>query len=230
MILAAVPAYRRADFTFTDAWLSAWSMFFVVGFALIALEGAFFMKAHHIRGALPYVVAFVATGIMAAISSAIVTTDDFQFTLPMRCREEIAGHSLMYWTARMIGAAGLFTCLYGVIGSATWPFIRKYYEDPDYGLQLRIPNGRVIIALQMFRGLVTTIVLFPLVTAFRTHFLSTVAALALLLAATMAIGPLTMAPRWPTLLRMIHAVEISLFAILYSLVLYAMFVTPDIPA
>ncbi len=81
---------------------------------------------------------------------------------------------------------------------------------------LRVPGGPTIIVLQTVRGLLTTMTLFPLIAIIPASDMIWWLELSLLLAAIMAIGPLIMATRWPARLRLIHAIEISVFAVVYS--------------
>ena len=98
------------------------------------------------------------------------------------------------------------------------------------GLELRVPDGRTMIGLQMFRGLAIAIVLFPLLISLRASVIGGIALVSLLLVGTMAIGPLTMAPRWPIKLRLINIVEFSLFCLRYAVVACWLFVPSAKPA
>jgi hypothetical protein len=197
-------------------WLSLWTIIFIVGFALIALEGAFFMQSPEIRRISQFVVAFIAAGVVAAISAALVSSNSFEFTLANKCRVLLAQRSGMEWIMRFIGVAGLYTFFYIAIGSATWPFVREYYENPDYGLALRVPDRRLLILLQMVRGMLTTMALVPMIAAIPAYDIGWWFRVFLLLAAIMAISPLVMAIRWPAKLRLAHAIEILLFALVFS--------------
>ncbi len=129
-VVAAIPMYLSAQLSFLDIWLSLWTIIFVVGFALIALEGAFFMQPPEIRRVSQFVVAFVATGVMAAIVAALTSSDGLEFSLADKCRVLLAERSEKDWIVRFAGVAGLYMLVYVVIGSATWPFVREYYSDP----------------------------------------------------------------------------------------------------
>ena len=165
VVAAAMPMYLSPQLSFWDTWLSLWTIVFLVGFALIALEGAFFMRSPEIHRISQFVVAFIATGVMAAITAALVSSNSLEFTLADKCRVLLAERSGKDWAMRFAGVAGLYTFVYVAIGSATWPFIRGYYEDPSNGLALRVPGGQVIIVLQLVRGLLTTLALVPLIAA-----------------------------------------------------------------
>ena len=216
IVAAAIPMYLSTQLSFLDTWLSLWMIMFVVGFALIALEGAFFLKSPEIHRISQFVVGFIATGVMAAIVAALVGSNSLEFTLVEKCRVLLAERSGTDWIKRIIGVAGLYTFVYVAIGSATWAFVREYYENPNYGLALLVPGGRVIIFLQMVRGLLTTMALVPLIAAIPAFDTVWWFRLSVFLAAIMAIGPLIMATRWPARLRLTHANEISIFAVVYS--------------
>jgi len=220
IVAAAIPMYLSPQLSFWDTYLSLWLIIYLVGFALIALEGAFFMESPEIHRVSQFVVAFIATGVMAAIAAALVSSDSHEFTLPDKCRTLFAGRSTEDWLLRFAGVSGLYTLAYVAIGSATWPFVREYYQSPDSGLALRVPGGPVIIVLQMVRGLLTSLALFPLIAAIPAPDSVWWFRLSLLLAAIMAIGPLIMATRWPARLRLTHAIEISVFAVAYSFIVW----------
>ena len=175
---------------------------------------------------IPFVVAFIATGVMAAIAAALTSSGSLEFTLADRCRAVLAERSGWGWVVRLGGVAGLYTFVYVAIGSATWPFVREYYQDPDNGLTLRVPGGRTIIVLQTVRGLLTTMALFPLIAAVPALDTLWWLKLSLLLAVVMAIGPLVMATRWPGRLRLAHGIEISVFAVVYSLAVWLFIAGP----
>ena len=226
IVVAAIPMYLPPQLSFMDTWLSLWTILFVVGFALIALEGAFFMQSPEIHRISQFVVAFIATGVMAAIAAALVSSNSLEFTLADKCRVLLAERSGKDWIMRFIGVAGLYTFVYVAIGSATWPFVREYYENPNNGLALRVPGARVIIPLQMVRGLLTTTALVPLIAVIPASDTVWWFRLSLLLAAVMAIGPLVMATRWPARLRLAHAIEISVFAVVYSFTVWLLIARP----
>ncbi len=216
MVGAAIPMYLSPALSFLDTWLSLWTIMYVVGFALIALEGIFFMKSPEIRRISQFVVAFIATGVMAAIAAVLVSSNTFEFTLVDKCRVLFEERPAEDWGMRLLGVSGLYTLVYVAIGMSTWPFVRRYYEDPNNGLELRVPSGPVVLSLQMVRGMLTAVALFPLVAAIPASDTDWWWKLSVLLAAIMAIGPLLMATRWPAMLRLAHAIEISVFAVVYS--------------
>lgn len=215
-ISAAIPLYQSASISFLDAWLSLWLVFYVIGFALIALEGSFFMEQPEIQHARQYIGALIATSAMAAITAAIVGSKTLEFTLLEECRELFSQRTLWDWCQRALVASVLYTLSYVAIGMATWPFVRSYYEDPKHGLKLRVPSGAVVVALQMTRGLLTALTLVPLIASIPPSGTAWWLQLSLLLAAVMAVSPLLMASKWPAMLRLAHAIEISIFAVVYS--------------
>ena len=147
IVAAAIPMYLSPQLSFWDTYLSLWTIIYLVGFLLIALEGAFFMESPEIHRISQFVVAFIATGVMAAIAAALVSSDSHEFTLPDKCRALFAERSTEYWIIRFAGVSGLYMLVYVAVGSATWPFVREYYQNS--GLALRVPGGPVIIVLQM---------------------------------------------------------------------------------
>jgi hypothetical protein len=226
IIIAAIPIYLSPQLSFWDTWLSLWTIVYVVGFGLIALEGAVFMQSPEIHRLSQFVVAFIATCVVAAIAAALVSSNSPEFTLVDKCRAFLVERSGKYWIIRFISMAGLYALFYFAIGSATWPFVREYYENPNHGLALRVPDGRVVISLQMVRGLLTTVALLPLIASVPASNAFWWLRLSLLLVTVMAIGPQIMATRWPTRLRLAHAIEISVFAVVYSFAVWMVIARP----
>ena len=74
--------------------------------------------------------------------------------------------------------------------------------------------------MQLLRGFVTSLVLLPLVAAVPASGPGWWLRLSFLLAAVLALAPLAMASRWPARLRILHAVEITLFSFAYSAVVW----------
>lgn len=217
---AAIPMYQGATLSFLYVWLSLWLILYVIGFALIALEGIFFMVKPEIRHISQYIAALIATGVMAAIAAAFVSSNTFEFTLVDMVREFLEQRSALDGALRLLGVSGLYTLVYVAIGMATWPLVRSHYEDPNHGLALRAPGAPVIILLQMTRGLLTALALVPLVAAIPATDTTWWLKLSLLLATVMAIAPLLMATKWPARLRLTHAIEISVFAVVYSWIVW----------
>jgi hypothetical protein len=213
-----------SELTWVEAWLSLWAFTFVLGFLLIALEGLVFMEEPEIRHAVHLVAGLCASGVVEAAAVALGTmaaaTDLDSASLAERARAFFATRPLLNWSARFLGAAVAYMVAYMVIGSATWPFIRRFYTDPRFGLRLRIPGPFFLIGLQGGRGLATTAVLVPIVVATTPRDVCWCAKLALMLAATLGLAPLLLAHRWPWQLRLAHAAEITVFAIPYALTVW----------
>jgi hypothetical protein len=226
LIVGAAPMYLPERLPFWDAWLSFWVILFVVSFALTALEGVFFMKSPEIHRASQFVVAFLATSAIAAVSAILFGSRTVEFTLADKCRALFAEQSVTEWIIRFIGSAGLFAFLYAVVGSATWPFVREYYQNPDHALGLRVPRARVIIPLQIVRGLCTTLSLVPLIAVIPAVDAVWWFRLYALLVVVMGVGPLLLATRWPARLRFLHAVEFTVFTVGYSFVVWWLIARP----
>ena len=121
---------------------------------------------------------------------------------------------------RLVGSGAVYVGVQGVIGMSTWPFVRRWYEDPALGLALRIPPPRVLLPFQLLRAIAGIAALLPLLLLV-PHEAGQVGVrdwleLALLLSVTMGIVPLFAATRWPIALRLFHAAEITVIATLWS--------------
>ncbi|MHC5065110.1 MAG: hypothetical protein ACYTG5_14180 [Planctomycetota bacterium] len=220
IVAGAVPLYLPAQLSFLDVFTSLWALSFLIGLVLNAVEGLVFMEKPEITRFSQYLSAFLGTALISALAALVCADLDAEFTLYQTTWAYIEAHALEDWLFRIGGAAGLYCFCYVAIGSATWPFVRRYYEDPKYGLNLRLPSGGLLVLLQLTRGLITSLVLLPICAAVPGADWLWWLRLSLLLAAVIAIAPLLMAVNWPKRLRLTHAIEISVFAAVWSLVVW----------
>lgn len=220
-VVVSYVIYSPARLSYWDTWISLWSISYVAGFVPIVLESAFFVKSQRWRTA-HLAVAFVVTGVAAGLAAGVAASDKWQFTLPEKCLTMFAEQSIVDWVLRFGGVSGLYVFLYGVIGTATRPFLRPYYDDPENELELNVPATKIIIFLQVVRGTLTTAALIPLLAVVPALTLHWWINLSILLATIMGIIPLMIQSKWPARLRFIHGVEISVFAIAYSFVVWLM--------
>jgi hypothetical protein len=190
------------------------ALYFVCfGFLLSAIETIFFfegagpVRAKHWLGGIAYFI------MVAGITSLLVPGNEAKAGL---VEAIIAWSNRESWDAMfsIAYATIAFMVTYCVIGSATWPFVRSYYKGATSGLALRVPSGRVVILLQLFRGFLATLVLVPMFAGLEENVASvrTLACLVFSLTITMAVVPMFWVRDWPLRLRIIHGVEISLFA------------------
>lgn len=217
-ILAMIPLARATILDWPGLLVAGTAYFVLFGFLLHAVEAYFYFRErivtrrHLVQGVFVFtLVAFVSS--LWAFSGAnhnvslLSAIEDWGSTR--------SGTQLL----PIVYSSLSFMVTYCIVGSATWPFVRKYYDSPNADLALCVPSGKLVIALQLGRGLIATLALVPLVSGLGESAVSvrTWGYLALTLSATFAVAPMLAAPReWPIRLRVIHGVEIVVFVTIQS--------------
>lgn len=202
--------------------LSLWLLLFVPGFLLSMIEATVFSE-----GPQPVRIRDVMGAMAASAVAASVTACFFKApssgSLVTNLGQWINTFGWAGLVARSLGAAVAFMVAYCAIGSVAWRFVRRYYQDPSLGLRLRVPSGRLVIVLQLGRGLLAILALTPLMASSSAHGFDWWKRFALALAITSGVIPLLGAAGWPVRLRVIHAVEIVVFALVYTFALWRIF-------
>jgi hypothetical protein len=216
--LAIAPLVHAVNLDWPGLFVACTAYFVVFGFLLHSIESLFYFQKRLLtwRHFLGGILAFV---LVAAVASFWAIPLDGE-TVSMVVAIELWISSQSGNSVFSIGYSTItFMVVYCIIGSATWPFVREYYEDPNSKLALRVPNGKTVITLQLSRGLVATLAIIPLVAGLgddATNLL-TWGYLALTLSVTFAITPMLMAPEnWPARLRFMHGTEIAIFVTIQS--------------
>jgi hypothetical protein len=187
------------------------AFFCVFGFVLSAIEAVAFsagpspIKARDLAGA-------AALYTVLATVTAVVLPTAAPGSIGANCRDYVATNGLDALALRVALAATIFMVAYNVIGSIAWLLVKPYYERPDSPLRLRVPTARVIIPLQLGRGLLATLALLPILLSIDFGSRYCWLRLSLATAVVMSVVPLMNNRQWPVRLRLIHCVEIVLFA------------------
>ena len=87
-----------------------------------------------------------------------------------RLRETLAQRTGASWAWRFGLAAISYLPIYFAFGMIVAPFVLPYYDNPDLGLNLTVPGIGVILPLEIGRGLVYALTLFPLIAVLRGGF------------------------------------------------------------
>jgi hypothetical protein len=99
------------------------------------------------------------------------------------------------------------------------PFVLPYYNNPDLGLNLLVPGFGVILPLEIGRGLLYALTLFPLIAVLHGGVGSKAFWVGLTIAVLGSWVPMLQAPGWPLVLRMAHGLEITADAFVQGFVL-----------
>jgi hypothetical protein len=136
-----------------------------------------------------------------------------------RLRETLAQRPGVSWAWRFGLAAFSYVPIYFMFGMIVAPFVLPYYDNPDLRLKLVVPGLRVILPLEIGRGLLYALTLFPLIAVLRGG----VGSMALWVGLTIAVlgswVPMIQAVHWPLALRVAHGLEITADAFVQGFVL-----------
>ena len=216
--LAVRPVVASLHLSVPGTFVALWLLLFVLGFCLSMSEAIAFsegpspIRIQHFLGAL-------FTSVVAAGTCALLMRAPSGGSLVANLETWLDRYGWSERAMRLFGTAVAFMVAYCVIGSVTWRFVRPYYTDPKLGLRLRVPPGPIVVLLQIGRGLLTVCALAPLLAASSAHGLDWWTRFAPALAVTCGVIPLLSAAGWPVYLRVVHAIEIVVFALVYAFAL-----------
>ncbi len=123
------------------------------------------------------------------------------------------------WTWRFGLAALSYLPIYFSFGMIAAPFVLPYYNNPDMGLNLVVPGFGVILPLEIGRGLLYALTVFPLIAALRGGVWSKAFRIGLIIAVLGSWGPALQASNWPLVLRVAHGLESTADAFVQGIVL-----------
>ena len=136
-----------------------------------------------------------------------------------RLRETLGQRTGVSWALRFGLAALSYLPIYFAFGMIVAPFVLPYYNNPDLGLHLVVPGFGVILPLEIGRGLLYALTLFPLIAVLRGGVWSKAFWVGLTIAVLGSWVPMLQAPGWPLVLRMAHGLEITADAFVQGFVL-----------
>jgi len=125
--------------------------------------------------------------------------------------------SLHSWAPRYLALFVLFIVVYLFFGAIFSPYILPYYDNPNFGLQLTVPEPNVIFSLKFFRALAYLAAFTPLIASLHGDRFKTYATLMSLLYVAGGLASLLEAPSWPLGLRLAHGAELLFNSAVWSL-------------
>lgn len=126
-----------------------------------------------------------------------------------RLRETLGQRTEASWALRFGLATLSYVPIYYAFGMIVAPFVLPYYNNPDLGLHLVVPGFGIILPLEIGRGLLYALTLFPLIVVLRGGLWSRALWVGLTIAVVGSLVPMLMAPGWPLDLRMAHGLEVT---------------------
>jgi hypothetical protein len=145
-----------------------------------------------------------------------------------RLREALAERTAVSWAWRFGFASLSYLPIYYLFGMIVAPFVMPYYDNPDSGLNLTVPGIGVIVPLEIGRGALYALTLFPLIAVLRGSYWSRALWVGLTIAVLGSWVPMLQAPGWSLALRLAHGLEITADAFAQGIVLTWLLSPPDV--
>jgi len=195
-----------------------WLNLYVIRFLSNMIEGFFFTTIFDsIRS---FVVAALIplffTLIESAFAGALLTSEGEE-SLNSSIRKYLSSRSCSSWIKRIAAGSIAYFPIYFFFGMLVFPFVAEYYSDPSLGL--KVPGFEVIIPVEIFRGFLYVIVLFPLMASLKWNRKTSFIALSSMLFIPGALLPLILEPSLPPEIVPFHLFEILADSLVYGLAL-----------
>jgi hypothetical protein len=131
--------------------------------------------------------------------------------------ETLHQRSWFDWVWRFLLAGLLYVPTYLFFGFLIAPIVTPYYNNPALGIGLVIPGFEVILPLEVVRGLLYVLTMFPLVVLFRGSRWSLAFWIGLTIAVLGSWTPMLQGTFLPVTLRLVHGLEITADAFVQGL-------------
>ena len=194
------------------------TVIFVVGSLINVVEALFFTTVPVREQVFGLVTAAVGAASLAMLLTALFPPASAESGLIAALRSHLRQRLWLDWTWRLFLAGLLYVPIYFLFGVLVSPLVLPYYNDPSLGLELVVPGPEVILPLEVGRGLLYAVTLFPLAAALHATRQSLTLWLWVTVAVLGAITPMLQVGWWPLPLRLTHGLEITADAFFQALV------------
>jgi hypothetical protein len=126
-----------------------------------------------------------------------------------RLRETLARRTAVSWAWRFGLASLSYLPIYYLFGMIVAPFVLPFYDNPDLGLNLTVPGIGVILPLEIGRGVLYALTLFPLIAVVPGSYWSRGLWVGLTIAVLGSWVPMIQALHLTPVLRLAHGLEIT---------------------
>jgi hypothetical protein len=203
-------------------------LLFVLSSLINLIEAVFFTTIAHPQLASSGAILAFGQGAVAILLTLLFTPQQTGPGLLARLRETLAQRTAGSWAWRFGLASLSYLPIYYMFGMIVAPFVLPYYDNPDLGLSLTVPGIGVIIPLEIARGLLYALTLFPLIAILRGSYWSRALWVGLTIAVLGSWVPMLQAVHWTPVLRLAHGLEITADAFVQGLVLTWLLAPPDV--
>jgi len=207
----AIPTADRAGMLFV--------VIFVLNSLINVIEALFFTTipaAEQVHGLVTSAIGHAGLAVLLALLFRPVSVERELLTA---LSETLGQRRWTAWVWRFGLAALLYVPTYFSFGMLIYPLVRPYYEAPALGLGLAVPGFKVILPLEVGRGLLYVLTLFPLVAVLRRSRQSLAFWIGLTIAVLGAWAPMLQVNWWPLTLRVVHGLEITADSVVHGLII-----------
>jgi len=127
------------------------------------IEALFFTTIPHTQLASSLAILAFGQIAVAVLLALLFRPDQTGPGLLTRLSETLAQRTAASWAWRFGLASLSYLPIYYMFGMIVAPFVLPYYDNPDLGLSLTVPGIGVILPLEIGRGFLYAVTLFPLI-------------------------------------------------------------------
>jgi hypothetical protein len=194
---------------------------FVLNQAINVIEALFFMTVPAADWCFSLTASAVEDAGLAVLLALLFRPQVEPRGSPDILRETLRTRRRISWLVRFLLAGALYLPVYFFFGAIAFRFVAPYYQNPGSGLPLTVPGFDVILPLELGRGLLYALTLFPLIALLQAGGRRTRWGVALWIIFVQVIlgswQPMLTAAFWPVEMRLAHGLELTADCIVYSL-------------
>ncbi|HEY63473.1 MAG TPA: hypothetical protein G4O02_02775 [Caldilineae bacterium] len=192
---------------------------FVLNSLINVIEAFFFTTtpaAEQAYGLLTFAIGHAGLAVLLGLLFRPASVDQGLLTA---LQETLSQRQRISWAWRFGLAGLLYVPLYLFFGMLIYPFVQVYYEDPSLGLNLAVPGFEVILPLEVGRGLLFVLTVFPLIAVLRRSRWSLAFWLGMTIAVLGAVTPMLQASWFPLTMRVVHGLEITADSLVHGFII-----------
>jgi hypothetical protein len=227
MGLALGPLSSRLNLSFIGR-VSLWFvLLFVLSSLINMIEAVFFTTIPPTQLGISLAILAFGQAAVALLLTLLFRPQQTGPGLLTRLRGTLEQREAASWAWRFGLAALSYLPIYYMFGMIVAPFVLPYYDNPDLGLNLTVPGISVILPLEIGRGLLYVLTLFPLIAVLRGRYWAKAFWVGLTIAVLGSWVPMLQAVHWTPVLRLAHGLEITADAFVQGVVLTWLLAPPE---
>jgi hypothetical protein len=185
------------------------------------IEAVFFMTIPAVEWIFSLFVSAIEHAGLAVLLASLYRPQSGRRSLWTFLKEILRRRGWLDWLGRFVVSAIMFVGVYFVFGMVVAPIVVPFYQNPALGLRLTIPGIDVLLPLEVGRGLLHALMLFPLVSLLRSEETRSRWGIAFWIILVLVVlgswNPMLNATFWPLELRLAHGLELMADGMVYGL-------------